>query len=261
MAKTKEHLFQKIIECERRGDFHFNVDTINMNGYNPVDETYSYLSRNFFEKMFFGFFRIFVMISAVIINTFIFRLKIKGRKNLKGHKNAIIISNHVHYLDSMIIRQAVFGHRLYIVVGEFNNRKGTLGKLLRASGTLPLSSSKRAMINFTKTTKHLLTKGNYLLMYPEEAEWHFYEKPRPFKDGAFHMAVSNRVPIIPLFITFQNKKRSHHKKATIHILEAIFLDEGLLEKDKIQFLKEKSFQAFKQKYEEFYQKQLIYETE
>jgi 1-acyl-sn-glycerol-3-phosphate acyltransferase len=117
------------------------------------------------------------------------------------------------------------------------------------------------MINFTKTTKHLLTKGNYLLMYPEEAEWHFYEKPRPFKDGAFHMAVSNRVPIIPLFITFQNKKRSHHKKATIHILEAIFLDEGLLEKDKIQFLKEKSFQAFKQKYEEFYQKQLIYETE
>lgn len=260
MAKSKEHLFQKIIECEKRGDFHLNVDEINMDGYNPVDESYHYLSRNLFEKVFFVCFRFIVMIAAFFINIFKFSLKIDGRKNLKGIKNAVIISNHVHYLDSMIIRQAVFGHRLYIVVGEFNNRKGLLGKLLRVSGTLPLSSSKRAMINFTKTTKLLLKNGNYLLMYPEEAEWHFYEKPRPFKDGAFHLAVKNHVPIIPVFITFKNKKRSKNKKAIVHILKPINFDNQLSEKDNIRILREKSFQSFQQKYEEFYKKPLIYET-
>lgn len=261
MSRSEENLFSKIKECERRGDFHFNIDTINMDGYHKVDENYFYLSRNLFEKAFFVCFRFIVMLASFLINSYMFSLKVKGRQNLKNIENAVVVSNHVHYLDNLVIRQAVFGHRLYIVVGEFNNRKGLLGKLLRSSGTLPLSTNKRAMINFSKTVNDLLKHKNYLLMYPEEAEWRYYEKPRPFKDGAFHLATSNNVPIIPLFITFQDRKRSKRKKVVAHLLEPIYPKTELTNKENTTFLKEKSFQAFKHKYEDFYQKQLLYETE
>jgi hypothetical protein len=30
-----------------------------------------------------------------------------------------------------MVRNALFGHRLYIVVGEFNNKKGFFGKCLK----------------------------------------------------------------------------------------------------------------------------------
>lgn len=261
MAKNKDHLLNIIIECEGRGDFHYNVDTIDQEGYYPVDENYPYLSRNVFEKIYILCFRFLLIIIMFFVNSFTFSLKVKGRKNLKGIKNAIVISNHVHYLDNLIVRQSVLGRPLYIVVGEFNNRKGPLGKIFRASGTLPLSTNQRAMINFTKATRKLLTSGNYVLMYPEEAEWHYYQKPRPYKDGAFHLAVTNKVPIIPLFITFENKKRGTKQKAIAHILKPIYQNEKLSVKENINFLKTNSFQAAKDKYEEFYKKELVYETE
>ena len=90
-----------------------------------------------------------------------------------------------------------------------------------------------------------------------------YEKPRPYKRGAFYYAVKNNVPIIPTFITFTDlgkvdKNGNPRKKFHYHIMPAIYAPEGLQRKEKEEYLRNAAFEACKNKYEEFYGKKLTY---
>jgi len=265
MTIPKEELLRRIEDCERRGDFHFNVQPINLDNYDPVDEKYEHVCKGFFRCIPHFLMRGLALFAGFFISVFGFGLTIKGRKNLRGVKSAIVTCNHVNDFDNVMVRQAVFGHRLYIVVGEFNNKKGLFGKMLKAGGSIPLSANFRAMVNFRKAIDGLLEHKNYVLFYPEESEWWLYEKPRPLRNGAFHFAVKANVPVIPIFITFSTPKKFLkyyicRKRATLHILPPIYPLEGQNAKDNVDYLRDQNFQKWAEKYTEFYGKPLVYQT-
>ena len=265
MGLPKDELARRMADCEKRGDFHCNVEPIDMNGYDEVDENYRYFPASLGQYLLQGLIRFIAMLAGVFINHIAFGVKVKGRRHLRGIKSAILTCNHVNNFDNLLVRNAVFGHRLYIVVGEFNNKKGFFGKCLKAGGTLPLSANLRAMVNLRKAIEKLLKKRNLILFYPEEAEWWNYEKPRPYKNGAFHFAVTSQVPVVPIFLTFSEPKGLRariikSKVVTVNIMPPIFPLENVAAKDNVDYLRDAAHTACVNKYEEIYQKPLVYNT-
>lgn len=264
MSLPKEELLRRIREAESRGDFHFIAEPIDPDSFDLVDEKYEHLCAGFLECLFHLVMRFIAMLAGVFINSLAFGMKVKGRRNLRKIKSAIVTCNHVNNFDNLMVRNALFGHRLSIVVGEFNNKKGFFGKCLKAGGTLPLSANLRAMVNLRRAIEKLLKKRNYILFYPEESEWWMYEKPRPFRNGAFHFAATANVPIIPIFLTFSDPKGLRakiikSKVVTVHIMPAIRPLEHLSVKENVDFMREDNYQICVDKYEEFYQKPLVYD--
>ena len=85
-------------------------------------------------------------------------------------------------------------------------------------------------------------------------------------DGAFHYAVKNKVPVIPLFITFtklgkKDKNGIEQRRFHVHILEPIYADSTLSNAENVKMMKEKNMQLWIQKYEEFYKKKYDLKSE
>ena len=83
------------------------------------------------------------------------------------------------------------------------------------------------------------------------------------QDGAFSLAVRNKAPIVPIFITMEDSDVLDPdgffvQEYTMHILPAIYPDEKLSLKDAKQDMKNKNYEAWVKTYEEFYGKSLKY---
>ena len=104
-------------------------------------------------------------------------------------------------------------------------------------------------------------------MYPEQSMWREYKKPRPLKPGAFHYAAKYHRPIVPLFITIEDKPervdaegRVNFGNYTIHILPPIYPRKELDEHDNMQYLMNANFEAWRRCYERTYGVPLEYDT-
>lgn len=201
--------------------------------------------------------------------------EVKGLENLKDMKTgAMITCNHFNPFDSFAIEKAfrmsgqIKNKRLYKVIreGNYTNFPGLYGFFFRNCDTLPLSSNKRTMVEFMKSVKTILDKGDFILIYPEQSLWWNYKKPKPLKSGAFKIAAKNNVPIIPIFITMEDSNiigadGFPTQEYTINIEKPIYPDEKLSENENKEAMKEKNYEIWKKVYEEFYKIPLEYLTE
>ena len=180
--------------------------------------------------------------------------KVVGKENLKAleKSGAVCVSNHIAYLDTLFVRQAVGYFRSFHTMGAENNKKGLGGAFIRRGGMLPLSYNLAAMRNFNREVDRLLKAGKIVNFYAEQAMWVNYQKPRPMKEGAFYYAVRSNVPVLPVFFTFKKDKRGHMRRLVIHILPAVYADEALPRKEKMKALKAGAEAAWKRCYEEAY---------
>ena len=107
--------------------------------------------------------------------------------------------------------------------------KGLYGYFFRHCNTLPLSSNYNTMKNFNHAMDTILKRGDIVLIYPEQAMWWNYRKPRPLKAGAFRYASKINVPIVPCFITMSDstnydKDGFKIQEYTVNFLKPIFPD-------------------------------------
>ena len=197
--------------------------------------------------------------------------EINGIENFRAVKEgAIITCNHFSVYDNYAIYRAIRkelkkGQRLYKVIreGNYTNFKGLYGFFFRHCNTLPLSSNTETMKNFLKAVSVLLKRGEKILIYPEQAMWWNYRKPRPLKNGAFKLAVKNSVPIIPVFITMEDTDKKdangfNIQAYTIWFLPAIYSDSNLSAKENVEAIKEKNYNVWKEVYESVYERTLQY---
>ncbi len=258
LSETSREVLEKIKIAEQEGRFNDHLDPINYDNAIPMTDDYNY-KYSLRDRIKYALIRFFVINPySWFSNRHYLMTSVRGRENLKGIKRAIITCNHVNKLDALAVRKALRGHRLYVTVGDFNNQKGKLGDYMRATRTMPLSNRFSVMRNFDIKLSSLLEKKNYVLFFPEGSEWWEYELPRPFRSGAFHYAAKNMVPIIPVFITFLSSNRIGYdgimqKKFVVNILPPIFPDEKLSLKENKDYLEKANWNAFVNKYENFYQ--------
>lgn len=190
---------------------------------------------------------------------------IVGIENYTAVKGgAFLTCNHFSVYDNYAVYRAIRdylpkGKYLYKIIreGNYTNFKGLYGFFFKHCNTLPLSSNTTTMKKFLRAVKTLISRGEKILIYPEQAMWWNYKKPRPLKSGAFNMAAKNNAPVIPVFITMEDtdKLDSEGYKIqayTLWFLPAIYPDSALSAKQNAEMMKQKNYQAWKEVYEKVY---------
>jgi 1-acyl-sn-glycerol-3-phosphate acyltransferase len=200
--------------------------------------------------------------------------KINGLENLNSCKNgAVITCNHFSAFDSFVMEltfeascQEKEGKKMFRIIreGNYSQFKGFYGLLMRYCNTVPLASNLKLFKEFIHATNTILQRGDFLLVYAEESMWWNYRKPKPLKPGAFHFAVKNNVPILPIFITMRDSDvlDSNNYPVQIYVVnigKPIYLKKELDVQSNIEFLKAETFKFNVETYENFYKTKLQYE--
>ena len=195
-----------------------------------------------------------------------------GEENLEAlKKGAVVTCNHFSPFDNYVvyhcIRHALPRKYLYKVIreGNYTNFPGLYGFFFRHCNTLPLSSNTQTMKKFLSAVSTLLNRGEKILIYPEQAMWWNYRKPRPLKSGAFKFATKNGVPVIPAFITMEDTDKIdadgfNIQAHSIWFLPPIYPKAELNNKENAEYMKEENFKAWKELYERVYKTTLQYTT-
>lgn len=199
-------------------------------------------------------------------------IKINGLEKLDLadlSNGAIITSNHFNPLDSYNIRKIVeekLHKKLYIVVQDTNlAMPGFLGFLFNNIEVIPLSKSPNYIIKkFVPELKKILSKGDFILIYPEEEMWFNYRLPRPCKRGAYQFAHELDVPVISCFVKMIDTDKTDNDefnkvKYEVSINKVIYPEAGESVKSDSRKMAEVDYEARKKTYEDAYNKKLNYE--
>lgn len=267
----KLKLLERIDELEARELWHIDVED-DPKTYPLMPDKVDYLNEKLSSKIknkianHFGarFFDKMIADGQLVIK------EVRGIENFTAVKGGRFVTcNHFSVGDNyavwVTLREHMGGKMLYKVIreGNYTNPPKPFGLFMRHCNTLPLSSQPSTMKKFMRATSALLERGETILIYPEQAMWWNYRKPRPMQDGAFYLAARNNAPIVPIFITMQDSERLDPdgfsvQEYTLHILPAIYPDPTLSVSARSAELKRANYEAWVRVYEEFYKIPLEY---
>lgn len=274
MEQSKERLMvaEKIALYEKEGRFNEDVEPDPPSRQIMPDEV-DYLNKKLSSK--------FMTVLANRLGKAYFESMIKKRKfiikEIIGLENAlsvkdgaIVTCNHFNVRDNYAVYRTIKpalkkGHYLYKVIkeGNYTQFNGVLGIMMRHANTLPLSSNFETTKKFYSSVEKLLERGEKILIYPEQAMWWNYKKPRPLKKGAFHIASKYNKPVIPSFITMKDSDvidddGSLVQEYYVHYLPPIYPDESLSASENAAIMCDKNYKLWVDVYEQFYGIKLEY---
>ena len=120
----------------------------------------------------------------------------EAKKRIKG--GALLISNHVGFLDPVYMMYAVWYRRQrFICLKEIF--EGKAGWLVKYFLCIPIDRENFGMESFREITGHL-KNGEVVSMFPEGHINGDGSQMHTFKSGMVLMAVKSGVPIIPMYI-------------------------------------------------------------
>lgn len=200
--------------------------------------------------------------------------EVRGLENYLAvaDRGVMITCNHFHPNDNYAVFKPIEKNlgrrRLWKIIreGNYTSFPGVYGYFFRHCNTLPLASNLTVFKELLGAVDELLKKGEKILIYPEQAMWYNYRKPRPLKSGAFHFAAKAGAPVLPVFITMRDTNRFDAdglpiQAYTIHYLPPIFPDPAKRTSANIKELCDKNFAAWKDCYEREYGIPLTYDTQ
>ena len=127
-------------------------------------------------------------------------LEIEGQENVDPEQSYVVVSNHLSTLDIMACFLAVRLPIRYLAKKELF-RVPILAQGMRAVGIIEVDRAARSAVHtqVNKQAAELIAKGRSLIIYAEGT------RPRngvmkPFKKGAFTMAIASQLPVLPVSI-------------------------------------------------------------
>jgi 1-acyl-sn-glycerol-3-phosphate acyltransferase len=125
-------------------------------------------------------------------------LTITGRKNIKRGKTYVIVSNHQSMLDILVLF-GLFRHYKWVSKKE-NFRIPIIGWLMRLNRYIEIDrGNMETYLSMMRKINKTLKSGSSIMMFPEGTRQPG-EGIGPFRDGAFRMALENKVGIIPVIL-------------------------------------------------------------
>ncbi len=181
---------------------------------------------------------------------------------------AIMTSNHFSVFENLAVKEVadrVPGkHRFYRVIKGLNFfQPGWIGFLMKNCDTLPLSKNLKTLRLFEASLEKLLARDALVLVYPEQAMWWNYRKPRPPKAGAYHYAAKFGVPIIPCFVTMSDTDATDgygfsKQEYTIHVMPPLYPDPDKTVRENERAMQAENYRLCKEKYKKIYGCEVVY---
>ncbi len=128
----------------------------------------------------------------------LFNIEFHGVDNIPLEGACIITPNHVSYADPIWITIPMT-RRVYYMAWHKPFRIPILGQLMRMFGAFPVNLDVAADASAQREAIEMLRKGRALVMFPEGGRTRTL-KLMPFKMGAFRLALTHGVPILPVTI-------------------------------------------------------------
>lgn len=139
------------------------------------------------------------------------RVRIKGRRNIPWKRACVIVSNHQSMLDILVLYHLFVPYKW--VSKKENFSIPIIGWNMRLNDYLEIQRGKKnSLEKLMKKTRKTLEMGSSVLIFPEGTRYpggHL----GPFREGAFHMALDNRVDLVP--IVLDGTARALPKKGAI----------------------------------------------
>ena len=150
LIETDFDVLKKIEEAEKNGDFSAHLDPIDYSLAEPVTADFPYIPGKWL-KILYWWRNVYCLKGFTwIVAKLCLKTQVVGIENLKKVKNAIITCNHINKYDGLVIKYALGKRKLKIMTADFNNRKGFLGKMMRAAGILPFSMKRECVKKFNE---------------------------------------------------------------------------------------------------------------
>lgn len=141
----------------------------------------------------------------------LWRVRIKGRRNIPWRRSCVLVSNHQSMLDILVLYHLFVPYKW--VSKKENFRIPIIGWNMRLNNYLEIErGQKNSYEKLMKKARQLLRMGSSVLMFPEGTRFPGGQLG-PFKVGAFRMAIDNKVDIIP--IVLDGTARALPKKGAI----------------------------------------------
>jgi 1-acyl-sn-glycerol-3-phosphate acyltransferase len=126
------------------------------------------------------------------------KLTVEGQDNIATDRSYVVVSNHLSTLDIMVCFLAVPLPIRYLAKKELF-RIPLLAQAMRAVGIIEVDRAARGAVHSSvnRQAKGLIEHNRSLIIYAEGT------RPRdgvmkPFKKGAFTMAIASKLPVLPL---------------------------------------------------------------
>lgn len=203
-----------------------------------ITDEYQYLPKKWLVR--FGSFLLLYLIAIPFLNIanfFVFRIKVIGRKNLRGIKSGYVLyGNHTAHYDAFIPQALITRPRkTYIIAHPDAVSIPFIKHLTKALGAWPLPDTVKSSMRFLEAVKQALANKRVIAVYPEAHIWPFYTKIRPFPATSFQYASRYNVPAVPMVSTYRKPKGLFKNylapRMTIHIGAPIYPDPNLSVKD------------------------------
>jgi 1-acyl-sn-glycerol-3-phosphate acyltransferase len=121
-----------------------------------------------------------------------------GRERIPDDRAVVLVANHLSLLDILVLFR-LFRHFKWVSKVE-NFKVPFIGWNMRLNGYIPLRRGDResvlAMLERCRTT---LAAGSSIMMFPEGTRSKD-GRLKPFKPGAFSLAIETQLPIVPIAI-------------------------------------------------------------
>ncbi len=170
-----------------------------------VDRNYRFVNRNVFFRI--GSTLLFYLIALPLLDIaskLFFGLKIEGKRNMRYLKGgAVTVTNHIHVLDSPMVACCLFPRKPFFAALKSNFEIPVIRHLVRLLGGVPIPESPKALHAFMESMRKELEQGHIVHFYPEASLWPWHDELRPFRNGAFQLAVKSGVPVIPMVFTYR----------------------------------------------------------
>ena len=271
IGDNKEQIIENIQRCVEEGKFNdkVEVDDPSLSLQEKKELIAKYLNKR--NKL--GY-KICNKIARAIINMVTWSenrdTEIEGIENIAEIKSgAIITSNHFNPLDNTVVRKftkKIGKSRLYIVSQETNlAMKGIIGFIMNYADIIPISSDNTYMRSkFLSMVEDIISKNQFILIYPEQEMWFNYRKPRPLKRGAYYYAAKFNVPIISCFVEIKNigkkeNKEFYKSKYVMHVLKPIYPDANKSIRENSIMMMNKDYEQKVEAYEKAYGKKIQYD--
>jgi 1-acyl-sn-glycerol-3-phosphate acyltransferase len=153
-------------------------------------------------------------------------LRITGLQHLEPERGAIIVANHLSYLDSVVLL-AVITSDYRFVANHGELARPFVGLVLRKGRHLIVDrGSLRSRGACMEAMLEILEHGTSLVLFPEGTR--SASRLQPFKIGAFHAAFRSGSPIVAVAIVGTERILPRHRRLlrradiAVTILPAIF---------------------------------------
>jgi 1-acyl-sn-glycerol-3-phosphate acyltransferase len=154
----------------------------------------------------------FLRFVAFIATRLVYRFKVRGDENIPVEGAAILVCNHVSFVDPVLL-MAASPRPIYFIMDHRIFATPLLGWFFRLAGAIPIASQRENPAIYEQAfarARKVLEAGDLLCIFPEGAITRDGELGE-FKGGVMKLLETNPVPVVPLAL--QNLWGSYFSRA------------------------------------------------